>query len=57
MPRLVMPDERSSTRLQQEGPELIMAGTHNHNKISLKNGFHSHISEWPEHAIEFFAHE
>jgi hypothetical protein len=53
---LVMPDERSAARLQSDGPEVIMAGTHNHNQISLKNGFRSHISEWPEHSIEFFEH-
>lgn len=53
---LVMPDERSIKRLAAEGPEIIMAGTHNHNNISLKNGFHSHIEEWPEHAIKFFVY-
>ena len=54
---LVMPDERSERRLIDEGPELIMAGTHNHDHISLKNGFHSHIDEWPEHAILFFVND
>lgn len=53
---LVMPAERSLKLIENEGPEIIMAGTHNHNFISLKNGFHSHITEWPEHAIAFFVY-
>jgi hypothetical protein len=51
---LVMPEESSSEKLGKSGPELIMAGTHNHNKVSLKAGFHSHLTEWPEHVILFY---
>lgn len=54
---LIMPKERSRNLLLNEGPELIMAGTHNHNYISLKSGFSSHISSWPENEILFFAQE
>ena len=52
---LVMPAEMTKDKLIESGPELIMAGTHNHNKISLKAGFHSHLdNQWPEHIILFY---
>ena len=51
---LVMPADLRPGRLEESGPELIMAGTHNHNKITLKAGFHSHLTEWPEHVILFY---
>jgi hypothetical protein len=54
---LVMPSDRSILTLQQEGPEIIMAGTHNHNYIALLNAFKSHITSWPSHEIEFFVHD
>ena len=53
---LVMPKERTQKLLESEGPEVIMAGTHNHNFISLKNGFHSHLTEWPEQEVRFYVH-
>src|SRR5882724_5554999 len=54
---LVMPRARSMKLLADEGPELIMAGTHNHNYISLRNGFQSHITGWPEQEIQFFVND
>jgi hypothetical protein len=51
---LVMPDERSERKLADDGPVVIMAGTHNHNKISLKAGFISHLSAWPEQTVSFY---
>jgi len=54
---LVMPSERPIVLLEQEGPEIIMAGTHNHNYIALINGFKSHITSWPSHDIQFFVHD
>jgi len=54
---LVMPDERSVALLKQEGPEIIMAGTHNYNYIALIKAFKSHITNWPSHEVEFFVHE
>jgi hypothetical protein len=52
---LVMPTDIRIDKLAELGPELIMAGTHNHNYVSLKAGFHSHLTEWPEHVILFYA--
>lgn len=52
---LVLPSKVAKDKLIESGPELIMAGTHNHNMISLKAGFHSHLDdEWPEHLILFY---
>jgi hypothetical protein len=51
---LVRPAEISKEKLAASGPMLIMAGTHNFNYISLKSGFKSHISEWPEQEVLFY---
>jgi len=51
---LVMPADLRPEKLEESGPEMIMAGTHNHNRISLKAGFHSHLTGWPEHAVLFY---
>jgi hypothetical protein len=51
---LVMPADISSEKLNESGPVLIMAGLHNHNKVSLKAGFKSHLNGWPENTISFF---
>jgi hypothetical protein len=52
---LVTPTEITPEKLAETGPELIMAGTHNHNKVSLKAGFKSHLdNQWPEHVISFY---
>jgi len=54
---LVMPANRSATQLAAEGPQLIMAGTHNYNYIALKKGFRNHITAWPSPEIAFFVHD
>src|ERR1700712_3480043 len=41
---LVMPAEMSMDKMEEGGPFCIMAATHNFNKISLKNGFKSHLT-------------
>ena len=53
---LVMPKEIDSNNLVETGPSLIMAGKHNFNLISLKNGFKSHLTGWPENEILFFVY-
>jgi hypothetical protein len=51
---LVMPDAMTTEKMEAAGPVCIMAGTHNFNKISLRNGFRSHLTEWPERSIMFY---
>ena len=54
---LVMPSDRSEATLKEEGPCIIMSGTHNFNRVALVKAFKSHISSWPPHEIEFFVHD
>jgi len=54
---LVMPTDCSEALLNAEGPEMIMAGEHNHNQIPLIKAFKSHIHTWPSQEVEFFMHE
>lgn len=51
---LVMPAEISKRMLSEEGPVVIQAGTHNHNKVSLKAGFKSHLIDWPTTNVLFY---
>jgi hypothetical protein len=51
---LVMPAETTTNKIGDDGPFVIMAGTHNFNKISLKHGFMSHIISWPATNILFY---
>lgn len=49
---LVRPSTKSDRRIAAEGPEVIFAGIHNHNRASLVVGFRHH----PRGQIVFFAH-
>ncbi len=51
---LVMPAEITMNKLAEDGPFVIQAGTHNHNKISLRAGFKSHLIDWPASNILFY---
>jgi len=52
---LVMPAEITRPELERDGPFVIMAGTHNHNKLSLRAGFKSHLAgDWPATNIAFY---
>lgn len=51
---LVMPKQVTMTKIEEGGPVVTMAGTHNFNYISLKNGFKSHLAGWPENEVVFF---
>jgi hypothetical protein len=51
---LVTPARVTDVELQDAGPMVIMAGTHNYNRISLKNGFRTHLSGWPENSVLFY---
>ncbi|MBS1597029.1 MAG: hypothetical protein JST75_02305 [Bacteroidetes bacterium] len=51
---LVMPKKIEEEKILESGPVVIMAGTHNFNFISLKNGFKNHIDQWPEETVRFY---
>ncbi|MBS1512602.1 MAG: hypothetical protein JST86_17280 [Bacteroidetes bacterium] len=54
---LVMPKIITADKISDAGPIVIMAGKHNFNYISLKNGFKSHLDNWPENVIRFFVNQ
>jgi Biotin-protein ligase, N terminal len=49
---LVRPSTRSLREIEEDGPEVIWTGTHNHNSGSLRQGFGHH----PIDQVLFFAH-
>lgn len=51
---LIMPKKVEQDKIRESGPVVIMAGKHNFNFISLKNGFKSHIDTWPEEQVRFY---
>lgn len=51
---LVMPADLTINELNENGPAVIMAGTHNHAIISLRKGFKSHLTGWPDHSVSFY---
>lgn len=54
---LVLPENTSREKLEDSGPAVIMAGTHNHPMITLAAGFKSHLPEWPEHVVKFYSND
>ena len=51
---LVLPEDMTREKLEESGPAVIMAGIHNHNMITLKAGFKSHLTGWPEDVVVFY---
>src|SRR5580658_838699 len=39
---IVRPSAKSKERIEAEGPDIIQAGLHNHNRTTVKEGFKSH---------------
>lgn len=52
---IVRPSEKSSERLHENGPEVIQAGQHNHNKINVRIGFENHVGAWPD-GVRYYMH-
>ena len=52
---IVRPSLRSAEVLEADGPELIQAGQHNHNKINTRVAFENHPGAWPD-GIRFYWH-
>jgi hypothetical protein len=52
---IVRPSEKSASALQENGPELIQAGEHNHNKINVRIGFENHPGAWPD-GVRYYMH-
>jgi hypothetical protein len=52
---IVRPSEKSAHALEDNGPQIIQAGTHNHNSTNVRIGFSSHPGAWPA-AVSYYAH-
>jgi hypothetical protein len=52
---IVRPSEKSARELEENGPQIIQAGTHNHNSTNVRIGFSSHPGAWPDGA-SYYAH-
>jgi hypothetical protein len=53
---LIRPSRKSSATIATEGPDIIQAGGHNHNRAALVDGFRSHASAWRNGEIAYYAH-
>ena len=52
---IVRPSEKSAPALDENGPELVQAGEHNHNKINVRIGFENHPGAWPD-GVRYYMH-
>ena len=52
---IVRPSEKSAHALEENGPQTIQAGTHNHNSTNVRIGFSSHPGAWPD-GVAYYAH-
>jgi hypothetical protein len=41
--------------MEDNGPQIIQAGTHNHNSTNVRIGFGSHPGAWPG-GVSYYAH-
>jgi hypothetical protein len=54
---IVRPSTKSEQKIQEEGPQIIQAGTSNHQSTSLKEGFKHHPTAWKEQKVRYYSHE
>ena len=52
---IVRPSEKSAHALEADGPEVIQAGQHNHNKICVRIGFENHPGAFPS-GVRYYTH-
>lgn len=52
---IVRPSEKSARALEEDGPEVIQAGQHNHAKICVRIGFENHPGAWPN-GVRYYMH-
>ena len=53
---IVRPSAKSTEAIAEEGPDVVQAGEHNYNVVSIKKGFAGHPAAWRDNEIEYFAH-
>ena len=52
---IIRPSEKSLTALQENGPQIIQAGNHNHASTSVRIGFLNHPGAWPD-GVRYYVH-
>jgi len=52
---IVRPSEKSLTALQENGPQIIQAGNHNHASTTVRIGFLNHPGAWPD-GVLYYVH-
>jgi hypothetical protein len=52
---IVRPSEKSARALDENGPEIIQAGEHNHTRTNVNTGFANHPGAWPG-GVLYYAH-
>jgi len=52
---IVRPSEKSARALEENGPETIQAGEHNHNKTNVRIGFENHPGAFPS-GVRYYVH-
>jgi hypothetical protein len=52
---IVRPSEKSAGALEENGPEIIQAGEHNHARTNVRIGFGNHPGAWPD-GVRYYAH-
>jgi hypothetical protein len=53
---IVRPGKKSAEQIAVEGPDVVQAGGHNYNCVSLKKGFANHPAGFAQNEIRFYAH-
>jgi hypothetical protein len=53
---IVRPSAKSDEAIDEAGPQIIQAGTHNDRSTTLRRGFTHHRGAFLHHEIDFFAH-
>ena len=52
---IVRPSEKSSRALEENGPQIIQAGNHNHASTNVRIGFSSHPGAFPD-GVSYYMH-
>ncbi len=54
---IVRPAEKTAGMIDEEGPDVIQAGSHNATRVSLRQGFAGHPHAWEDAEIAYYAHD
>jgi hypothetical protein len=53
---IVRPQSDGKATVPSDGPKVIMAGAHNHKRVSMRTAFSNHPGAWPNNIV-LFAHD